>query len=304
MRVMLATICLNEMEWLPRLVEQHKDWPGLAGWCFVEGCDPVYAETNPSMVTEDGLSIDGTTEFLEGLDFRGVCVIHAGEVRQMGDQGKCQLRNQYLRAVDTSLSKYAPDVIVQIDADEFYTREDQRRINELAMFYFYPGSPVTSIMLRQRHIWRPPCWTHPQCRPERHEPEEVFSHEVVGGYWHVPHTRIWRYVPGMLHVCNHNWPEVNGQYLTANIARIDLDPSHAERPQCVHLGYASAGTSRTAKHSYYIARGEGAEGGRIGQKRSMYVECREAWERWSPGDELPHGARLIPYDGPIPEVFR
>src|SRR4051794_7463634 len=36
MSVLLATLCINEMEWLPRLYEQHKDWPGMAGWVFVE----------------------------------------------------------------------------------------------------------------------------------------------------------------------------------------------------------------------------------------------------------------------------
>ena len=35
MRIMLATMCLNEMQWLPFLFKQHKDWPGLVSWTFV-----------------------------------------------------------------------------------------------------------------------------------------------------------------------------------------------------------------------------------------------------------------------------
>lgn len=332
MRVMLATICLNEMEWLPKLVEQHRDWPGLVNWTFVEGCDPEYARANPDFVDRFGLSKDGATDFL----LSNCCgtankMYHVPQGNSTGgdvypaDQYKCLLRNQYLNHVE----HFKPDFIVQLDADEFYTKEDQQRINDLAMFYFYPGSPITSIMLRQRHIWRPPSICPrcegtgsilspiPQCEPSRsyhHDCPDcdgsdigytpLFSQEVIGGYWQVPHTRIWKYIPGMRHVRNHNWPEVDGRYLTSGMARIDLDPPHVPRPQCVHLGYASSSRNRKAKADYYLARGEGSEGGRVGRKRSMYVDCRDAHLNWKPGDVLPHGARVLPYDGPVPEVFR
>ena len=49
MRIVLATLLLNEMEWLPKLYEQHKDWPGLCGWVFVEAADRVYANVNPEV---------------------------------------------------------------------------------------------------------------------------------------------------------------------------------------------------------------------------------------------------------------
>ena len=75
-------------------------------------------------------------------------------------------------------------------------------------------------------------------------------------------------------------------------------------PECIHLGYASSQENRRAKADYYKARGEGSEGGRIGRKRSMYVSCRDAHLGWKPGDTLPHGAQVLPYEGPVPEVFR
>lgn len=322
MRVMLATIALNEMEWLPKLVEQHRNWPGLVGWVFVEGADPVYKATNPDLV--DGWrSTDGTSEFLgelavdEGIFwYDGI----GGWGRQTfpPDQSKCHLRNYYLRRAD----ELKPDIIVQLDADEFYTRHDQERINNICASRIYYGSEGASTqwdswMFRQRHIWRPSyritieepplsrfITADSPIQPTIKEHPPLFSQEVVGGYWQVPHTRIWRYVPGMRHVRNHNWPEVNGRYLTEKMLRCDLMEDQSTMPQCVHMGYASSSRSRNAKHDYYKARGEGSEGGRMGRKRSMYVECRDAYERWKPGDELPHGASVIGYNGVIPEVFR
>ena len=37
--IALATLALNEMEWLPLLWEQHRAWPGMVRWVFVEAAD-------------------------------------------------------------------------------------------------------------------------------------------------------------------------------------------------------------------------------------------------------------------------
>ncbi len=295
MRVMLATIALNEEEWLPRLFEQHKDWPGLVGWCFVEGADPVFRNTNPSLVSAEGLSVDGTTEWLEEFKRHDYRIVghHCRSVPEGGDQGKCFLRNQYLAYADM----IKPDVIIQLDADEFYTKEDQQAISHLCVDHMSGRYGYSSMMLKQRHIWRPPYYSP--------EPARLFDQEVVGvnSYWGVPHTRIWRYIPGMRHVRNHNWPEVSGSYLTMGMLRCDL-MDQKTMPQTVHMGYASSGANRAAKAEYYKARGEGQEGGRVGRKRQMYLQCRDAHLCWEPGHVLPGGAEVIPYDGPKPEVFR
>ncbi len=76
MSIQLNTLCLNEMEWLPRLYEQHRDWHGMGHWVFVEAADRAYAEANPDMVSKDGLSIDGTSEWLADLAKRDDRVIY------------------------------------------------------------------------------------------------------------------------------------------------------------------------------------------------------------------------------------
>lgn len=322
MRVMLATIALNEEEWLPRLYEQHKDWPGLVAWCFVEGADPIFRETNPDMVGPTGLSIDNTSNLIRQFSKGGIAYgIHAHNVPRSDfgrDQNKCYLRNLYLKDADI----IRPDIIITIDCDEFYTRDDQRRINDLAAAHLTGKYNYHAIMLKQRHIWRPEQTVRYMCaatmtptddefegqlakgfRTEGRmvESPALFSQEVVGGYWATPHTRVWRYVPGIRHIRNHNWPEFEGEYLTKSMLRCDLMQG---MPECIHMGFASSSKSRAAKASYYRARGEGSEGGRLGKKRTMYAECRDAHLNYRDGDTLPHGARVIPYTGCVPECFR
>lgn len=290
---MLATLCLNEMEWLPLLYEQHKEWPGLVNWAFVESADREYARVNPERVSSRGLSVDGTSDYLHTLtrlDRRitylphGICSSH--DVAQ----GKCEARDLYLRVAD----EIQPDIIIVIDADEFYAYSHQYIINSIC------GDVQTrnyrAFLCPQRHIW------HPSSLP----PPISLSHEVVGGYWNVPHCRVWRWQKGLEYRDNHNWPQLpaGGRFLTRWMARIENATPNAVRardrirevPNCIHMGFASSHASRTAKHRYYESRGED-------KSRKMYVDCRRAYETWKPGDTLPHGAKVIPYTGKIPECF-
>ena len=68
---------------------------------------------------------------------------------------------------------------------------------------------------------------------------------------------------------------------------------------CFHMGYASSKESRRAKIAYYEHRGEGKT-----EDRQKYVDCRRAFDTYQFGDwQLPHGAKVINYKGPGPEVF-
>ncbi len=290
MKILLATLCLNEMEWLPALYRQHRSWPGMVGWAFVEAADVEYARTNPGRV-RGGLSADNTTEFLTELhrDDRRIQYIPHGLTSHPTDpaQGKSQARNRYLALADS----LRPDWVVVLDADEFYPVDAQHALTDLLL----RTEHRLSVRVRQRHVWKPPFYNWPA---------DPFSQEVVGGYWDVPHTRIWRYVPGMRYVVNHNWPSDGTGRMDRNVLKTDKISGLMNHIQCVHTGYAGTGEGRTAKHRYYVARGEGNEAGRMGRLRRMYVDCRRAWEEWTPGTELPHGARVIPYTGPIPEAFK
>lgn len=280
MTVMLATLVLNEMEHLPNLYAQHKDWPGLTQWVFVESADSVYAQTNPSLVTEEGLSVDGTTEYLHALSQSDSRVKHIkfGFCSHSDPaQGKIIARQQYMNVAE----EVEPTYIVTLDADEFYSYSAQGCV--LNLMEAYPK--YRCYRLRQRDIWR----------PERIKHRPLFNLEVVGGYWNVRHCRFWRWAPGLQYTINHNWPSLDGVEAIKSMMKFDKVDNN---PQCVHLGFASKSQFRAAKNHYYVARGEGA-----GDGRTMYVECRAAFERWRPGVPLPHRAKVIPYNGVIPECF-
>lgn len=285
MKVALCTLVLNEMEWLPKLYEQHKDWPSLVGWCFVEAADQQYAKANPGMVTAKGLSTDGTTEFLCGLENRDAKVLHVRHGFAGHDdpaQGKVMARNRYLEICDA----WSPDVVVVLDADEFYPREDQEAVNSLVT----QNPTWTGFCLPHREVWRPPSQAV----------GPLFAREVRGGFWGIPYCRVWPFVRGMRYFDNHNTPAepFRGRWrpLDRNLWR--GEKILAGTPQMVHLGFAASLRSRQAKHRYYEARGEGRT-----DRRGWYVDSRRAWETWAPGDALPRGAEVVPWVGPVPECF-
>lgn len=288
-KVALATIVLNEAAILPRLIEQHRDWPGLVAWVFVEGATGLYGDAHPDAVSRDGLSVDATGRVLTAAAIQDSRVHYArhgwarGPELNSGHQ-KTKLRSAYCEELD----RVAPDsdILIVIDADEFYTRQDQARINRLCARGL---DKHDAWMLRQRHLWRPPSIAK---RP-------AAALEVVGGYWGVPHVRVWRWRQGSRYWRNHN-------HLQHRQSR-PFDPSRMYRfrpgdPECVHVGFARRdAVTRTRTNAYYVHRGEG---GPRDRKRRMYVDCRGAWAGWKPGRSLPHGARVVRYDGPVPEVLR
>lgn len=281
--VFLGTLVLNELEWLPQLYAQHKDWPGLLRWVFVEAADRAYAAANPDMVSADGLSVDGTTEWLEELakaDDRVTHIKHGFTRDQDVAQGKCQARNRYLEL--TNLVR--PDVVITLDADEFYTQDHQLSIAD--QFRSNSLNKYLGLIFLRREVWRPPSCTH----------LPLFSQEVVGGFWAIPCCHWWRWQPGMAYAGNHNNPkQADGRAMP--MVRLDRGPQ-MDLPQMVHLGFAATAKTRLAKNRYYQERGEG-----VTDHRRWYVDSRSAWRDWLPGALLPAGASVIPYKGPVPGVF-
>lgn len=279
MRLMLCTLCLNEMEWLPRLYRQHKDWPGVVSWVFVEAADVAYARANPSMVSTLGLSVDGTSDFLRNLsrdDPHVTYIPHGLTAASDPAQSKVQARQRYLSIAE----QVEPDAFIILDADEFYTEESQRCIPR------WLRDDFDSVSLKFRHPWRPPALAD----------GPLFQYEVVGGFWDMAHCHVFRWKKGLRYGANHNTPEGLGGILLN--ARMFSAYRMVGAPECVHMAFASSRSSREAKHAYYRERGEGRT-----DKRGWYVASRRAWEMWTPGATLPRGARVIPWSGAVPEVF-
>lgn len=282
MSVLLGTLAINEIEHLPALYEQHRSWPELAAWIFVEASDRVYAEANPDLVTADGLSVDGTSEFLRSLaacDPRVVYIPHGFSTHPDPARGKAAARQRYLDVANA----IRPEFVVVVDADEFYPHDAQHRILDIMR----RAEGFTSYVFRHREVWRPPSIAD----------QPLFQYEVTGGFWSVACCHWFRWVPGMNHRDCHNMPsDARGTPLNEKSARLEWEDGY---PEMIHLGFASAARTRLAKSRYYARRGEDTD-----QRRAWYVESRAAWEAWRPGDVLPYDAQVVPYGGVVPEVFR
>lgn len=285
MKICICTLVLNEIQWLEKLYTQHRNWEGLVKWIFVESADRVYAETNPTLVSKEGLSVDGTTEYLEKLASEDPRIVHIKYgfcSSQDRAQGKCEARSQYLKEMES----IRPDYFIVVDADEFYPKTSQASINEILE---KPGRDrMWSLCLKHREIWFPPFYQKLQYLPR-------FSYEVVGGFWSIPYCRIWKWFPNLSYL-NHNTPSMSAACpLDRYMRRLDGVESS---PYFVHTGFASKLETRAAKNRYYEERGE-----KVDRRRSWYCDSRKAFETWTPETVLPKGARVIPYTGIIPECF-
>ena len=284
-RILLATLCLNEIEWLPRLVQQHLVWPNLVQWVIVEAADEVYAKTNPTMVTHDGLSVDGTTEYLSELEATYpdlITHIKFGFTgHQEPDQGKCSARNAYMKVADD----IQPDFVFVLDADEFYTFEHQKSINSIVQ----NSQAYDSFCFPHIHPWRPPSIAA----------ESIFKWQITGGLWNIAFVRGWRWEPSLRYRANHNYlVRPDGTSLRDNILN-NSESRSSSMPCCVHTAFTSLLKTRQAKHRYYEARGEGTT-----DDRQKFVDCRRFFEEWQPDSELPDGIKISPYTGPKPEYLK
>jgi len=184
MSVVIGTLCLNEMEWLPKLYEQHRDWPGLRKWVFVESADRMYQQANPELVSPEGLSVDGTTEFLKDLakkDERVEYVQHGFGTHKDKAQGKCEARQRYMNVAND----VRPSYILTLDADEFYTYAHQEAIDIATVENDVARAPKHGIILGYRNIWKPPSLVG----------GNLFDWEIRGTFWKIVVCKIWKWFP-------------------------------------------------------------------------------------------------------------
>ncbi len=276
MSVLIGTLCLNEMQWLPALYEQHKNWPGMKRWIFVESADIAYARANPDMVSETGLSIDGTTEFLMEVsqrDARVTYLPYGFSDHKDPSQGKCAARQEYMKHA----GYVKPEYILALDADEFFMLEDQFKIDAIMKTNTKDG-----VLINYHNLWR----------PFSIKDENPFTWEIVGKFWCIGVCKLWKWYPGLCYNGNHNAPYHDGVYSNRKMQL--LQGKHD--PRFIHMGFASYSTTREAKNKYYAYRGEAEE-------TPDYVASRGAFSNWKMGNKLPNHDKIVPYRGPVPEVF-
>jgi len=277
--VVITMIVLNEMEFLEKNIKQHLSWPGLQQIIIVEGSTKTYGATNPHVVSPQGLSTDGTTEYLIQLAEENPLITYIPYGWTSGPlaQGKKELRNAYCQEI----KKYNPYIFVAIDADEFYCYGDQIKINEVVRI----NPKYESWLFPLHDVWKPPQMAD----------TELFKWKVIGGYWRVPHTKVWKWSPGTRYLLDHIHPSRPGGVPKKTYRIKGISPA------CIHLGFARDPGHRKRTNAYYVARGEGKE--KTGKNRQTYVDCRGSWETWTSGQKLPHGGQVIPYTYQKPEIL-
>lgn len=274
-RFSVCIIALNEAEYLRSTLDQVYHWDACHEIIIVEGSDRLYPKEH---LSPDGLSGDGTTEIIRNYPDPKKKIKYISGVYT----DKIEQRNEYAKRIT---GNYA----LILDADEFYTRDDLDRIvqdaeanPEVELFTF-----DFSHDLSQRtyyHLWY------------------NFQQHVLGGYWDIPHNRIYKWTPGTLYKDgDHNHPvKPNGAKMIAPRVK-----ALASRAKCIHTGFAKSVRNQKDKNKYYQDRGEGKESNpELRARRQMYIDCRLAYENWVPGKGLPHDASVLAFGAPLPEVLK
>lgn len=263
-KVIICMIAINEEQFIEANLKHIYDWDCCHEIIIVEGAVEKYPSQNINL---DGSSKDRTVEIIKNFpDPQNKIKLIQGKWKNKEEQ-----RSQYATRV-------TGDYMFVIDVDEFYTKKDleilkQEMIDNPNVLQFRFARPLGIV-----HFWH------------------GLERRVVGGYWDVPHQRIYKYIKGMKYIDNHNHPTLplpDGRRMDQIK---DVGTFIETKVICYHLGFARNFQQVRDKQNFYYNRGEK-------ETRPMYSECREAWFSWKPGMALPHGARVIPYNGPMPEVF-
>jgi len=256
-KVGIGTILLNEKKFIGwNLINHYKM---CSSWFIVEGACQGYPKHN---VSNEGLSNDRSS--VQIRLFPDPCnklkLIQHGWTTKTGEDAKSELRNRYLE-------KFSSDYLLVLDADEFYLRQDlEIALNKIVQQGAY------AVTLPQVHFWK------------------TTKQIILGKYYDISHTRIFKHIPGMKYNQNHNFPEINGCLLTKLgdhikykriLKEIRKGEYDYEGPRCYHFGFAKDFEDMRDKTEYYINRGENIT-------RRETTISRAAWFEMN----LPEGCRL------------
>ena len=268
----VCMIVLNEAEYLEANLTQIYGWEACHEVIIVEGAVALYPELS---LGRGRLSGDGTTEIIKNFpDPLGKIKYISGHF-----SNKVAQRNEYAKRVTGTHA-------LVLDADEFYCMKDldciardARDHPECERFTF----DFSQDLNRRNyfHLWF------------------SFTEHVVGGYWNVPHNRIYKWTPGTRYLgSDHNHPvKPDGRRLTQGSV-----PSRRSSASCVHVGFVKSRKNQKEKNDFYVNRGEGREREpKLRARRQMYIDCRRAYETWVPGETLPHNAQILPFSNQLPE---
>jgi glycosyltransferase involved in cell wall biosynthesis/predicted O-methyltransferase YrrM len=199
------TICLNGEPYIRHHIEQFKELPFQWHWHIIEGAAQLVNDTSwsvprggnlPNQFHRNGLSIDGTTEYLDEL------ARAYPENVSVYRKPRGQLWDGKIEMVNAPLPYIVDDCVLwEIDTDELWTAE--QLVAGRKLFLDNPDSTAA-------YYW---CWCYVG-------PDLVISNRYV--YGNIPEKewlRTWRFRPGMMwatheppmlveHMGNNQWRDV------------------------------------------------------------------------------------------------
>lgn len=269
--ISFGTILLNEQKFIGSNLCQHYDL--CDEWILVEGACKGYPERK---VSKSGLSLDNT-ELIINLfpdPLAKITYIQYGWTKATGEDAKSELRNEYAKRI-------SGEYLVVIDADEFYQKNDLN----IAIETLKNDKKKFAIVLPQVHFWK------------------TTNAFITGEYYDISHTRIYRIIPGMKYVKNHNFPEINGKFVhqmgqfkyPRKVIEIEKYSGayNYDGPKCFHMGFAKDFEDMKDKTEYYVNRGED-------KTRILTTNSRAAWFN----GHLPEKCRVRDWGGEIPTYIK
>jgi glycosyltransferase involved in cell wall biosynthesis len=271
-KVSVCMIVLNEAEYITHTLRQIYNWDCCHEIIIVEGSVALYPREN---LAPDGLSGDGTTALIKAFPDPEKKIVYVSGT--FAD--KVAQRNEYAKRVTGTH-------VLVLDADEFYTNhsldllaEDLQAHPDTELFTFNFSANLSERTYY--HLWY------------------SFKQHVIGGYWNIPHNRIYKWASGTKYTGeDHNHPtKVDGTKLQHQFVK-----AVSTKAICIHTGFVKSVTNQKDKNDFYVNRGEGKEKDpKIRARRQMYVDCRRAYETWKPGVTLPHDAQVLSFNLALPE---
>ena len=263
--VIFASIVLNEAEFIRQNLEQHYEF--CDRWIIVEGAVHGYPTTH---VAEGGFSTDATARLIQDFpdpDHKLQFVRHGWAAN------KEELRSVYA-------DKFPDDAgtVIVFDADEFLLKADLRQL----LLRMEQTTGALACRIPHIHFWKKP------------------TQIITGGYFDVPHDRIYRWQRGCRYVRNHNHPETTQGKLLQELQHV-ISPRNLSTdwvtvthpdPCWFHYGFMKSAENMADKNQYYRSRGEA-------KTRPRTTSDRAAWFNEAP----PADCRLLEWRGKHPEVF-
>jgi hypothetical protein len=263
MRTVFVSIVLNEEGIVGANLAQHYDH--CDEWIIVEGADVLY----PKDLTKDGLSVDRTAEVVRDFpDPAGKITL----IRHGICKNKQELRNRYCELIHDEC------VVVVFDADEFLCHGHLDFVLKHLRSMAGPGA----LRIPHVHFWKSD------------------SQVIEGGYYNVPHDRLYRWLPGCRYVSDHNHPEVPGGVLLRKLRSYEKvrnyrhvgDRVTLDAPYFCHYGFCKPAWTVNAKNTYYLHRGEASS-------RPITTASRAAFFN----ETLTPDLTVHRWGGMIPEVY-